>query len=133
MEWETLVNAFVPIRHNCVVHFVVAANTMPTVERQGPTGKASIKGAAKKKAKVFSIDCSKPVNDKVMDITSFEEFLQGHIKVDGKTGRRSHTMRSAKKCDRLFRKFRRSGESDTRQNENLHLDGSGFLKEVSST
>ena len=102
MGMGILVNASVTIRRNCVVHFVVvAANTMPTVERQGSTGKATIKGAAKKKAKVFSIDCSKPVNDKVMDITSFEKFLQEHIKVDGKTGRWSHTMRSAKKCDCL--------------------------------
>ncbi|KAF3787417.1 60S ribosomal protein L22-2 [Nymphaea thermarum] len=40
----------------------------------------------KKKASTFTIDCSKPVEDKIMDITSFEKFLQDRIKVGGKTG-----------------------------------------------
>ena len=34
----------------------------------------------------FVIDCSKPVEDKIMDISSFEKFLQDRIKVEGKTG-----------------------------------------------
>merc|ERR1711990_54744 len=40
----------------------------------------------KKKALTFVVDCSKPVEDKIMDISSFEKFLQDKIKVDGKTG-----------------------------------------------
>lgn len=47
-------------------------------------GGAATKG--KKKASTFTIDCSKPVEDKIMDITSFEKFLQDRIKVGGKTG-----------------------------------------------
>jgi large subunit ribosomal protein L22e len=43
-------------------------------------------GAAKAKRIVFSIDCAKPVEDKIMDISSFESFLSSKIKVDGKTG-----------------------------------------------
>jgi len=40
----------------------------------------------KKKMLSFVIDCSKPVEDKIMDISSFEKFLQDRIKVEGKTG-----------------------------------------------
>ncbi|KAL6766935.1 RPL22 [Auxenochlorella protothecoides x Auxenochlorella symbiontica] len=39
-----------------------------------------------KKALTFTIDCTKPVEDKIMEIASFEKFLQDRIKVDGKTG-----------------------------------------------
>ncbi|KIZ02664.1 60S ribosomal protein L22-2 [Monoraphidium neglectum] len=42
--------------------------------------------AAKKKAQVFVIDCSKPVGDSIMEIASFEKFLADKIKVSGKTG-----------------------------------------------
>ncbi|XP_031496502.1 60S ribosomal protein L22-2-like [Nymphaea colorata] len=47
-------------------------------------GGAAPKG--KKKTSTFTIDCSKPVEDKIMDITSFEKFLQDRIKIGGKTG-----------------------------------------------
>jgi large subunit ribosomal protein L22e len=39
-----------------------------------------------KKALTFVIDCSKPVEDKIMEIASFEKFLNDKIKVNGKTG-----------------------------------------------
>lgn len=45
------------------------------------------KAAAKKKTHTFVIDCSKPVDDKIMeDLGSFEKFLEGRIKVGGKAG-----------------------------------------------
>mmetsp|Transcript_38710 Transcript_38710/g.98985 ORF Transcript_38710/g.98985 Transcript_38710/m.98985 type:complete len:131 (+) Transcript_38710:98-490(+) len=48
---------------------------------------AGAKGAkGKKKAQTFVIDCSKPVEDKIMEIATFEKFLQEKIKVDGKAG-----------------------------------------------
>ena len=34
----------------------------------------------------FTIDCTEPVNDKVLDPASFEKFLHDRIKVNGKTG-----------------------------------------------
>jgi len=34
----------------------------------------------------FSVDCSQPVDDGIMDAASFEKFLQDRIKVSGKTG-----------------------------------------------
>ncbi|MEW5300838.1 MAG: hypothetical protein WDW38_005243 [Sanguina aurantia] len=51
------------------------------VNKAGSTPKA-----AKKKAITFTIDCTKPVEDKIMEIGSFEKFLTDKIKVDGKTG-----------------------------------------------
>lgn len=32
------------------------------------------------------IDCAAPVEDKVLDVASFEKYLQDRIKIDGKTG-----------------------------------------------
>lgn len=40
----------------------------------------------KKKGVTFTIDCAKPVEDKIMDIASLEKFLQERIKVGGKAG-----------------------------------------------
>ena len=37
----------------------------------------------KKKGATFTIDCAKPVEDKIMDIASLEKFLQERIKVGG--------------------------------------------------
>lgn len=49
--------------------------------------RASVAGPkGKKKGVSFTIDCAKPVEDKIMDIASFEKFLQEKIKVDGKAG-----------------------------------------------
>ena len=45
---------------------------------------AAAKG--KKKGATFTIDCAKPVEDKIMDIASLEKFLQERIKVGGKAG-----------------------------------------------
>ncbi|KAL7178194.1 hypothetical protein ACSBR2_031361 [Camellia fascicularis] len=43
-------------------------------------------GAAAKKGVMFTIDCAKPVEDKIMDVASLEKFLQERIKVGGKAG-----------------------------------------------
>ena len=48
---------------------------------------ARTKGGKKKKiTKTFTIDCSHPVEDGIMVIAKFEEFLKGRVKVEGKTG-----------------------------------------------
>jgi len=51
-------------------------------------GAAAVGGAKGKKkgATTFTIDCAKPVEDKIMDIASLEKFLQERIKVGGKPG-----------------------------------------------
>lgn len=43
-------------------------------------------GKGKKKALSFVVDCSKPVDDSIMDIGAFEAFLSERIKVRGKAG-----------------------------------------------
>jgi large subunit ribosomal protein L22e len=43
-------------------------------------------GKGKKKALSFVVDCSKPVDDAIMDIGAFETFLTERIKVNGKAG-----------------------------------------------
>ncbi|ERN19469.1 hypothetical protein AMTRI_Chr09g22230 [Amborella trichopoda] len=50
------------------------------------SGKGASVPKGKKKTSTFVIDCAKPVEDKIMDIASFEKFLQDRIKVGGKTG-----------------------------------------------
>ena len=67
-----------------------AAAAMPQDPRPGSMVVAARKPApgpkGKKKAQTFVIDCAKPVDDKIMDIASFESFLLEKIKVDGKAG-----------------------------------------------
>ena len=46
----------------------------------------------KKKGVTFTIDCSKPVEDKIMDIASLNKFLQERIKVGGKAGALGETV-----------------------------------------
>jgi len=48
--------------------------------------KAQPKGIKKIKQQSFVVDCSKPVEDKIMEIAAFEKFLTDKIKVNGKTG-----------------------------------------------
>ena len=39
-----------------------------------------------KKSQTFIIDCSKPVNDKIMDIATYRKYLHDKIKINQKTG-----------------------------------------------
>ncbi|EDL33941.1 mCG51953 [Mus musculus] len=53
-----------------------------------PVKKLVAKGEAKKKKQVlkFTLDCTHPVEDGIMDAANFEQFLQERIKVNGKAG-----------------------------------------------
>eukprot|EP00320_Phaeocystis_rex_P022447 CAMPEP_0119067290 /NCGR_PEP_ID=MMETSP1178-20130426/9642_1 /TAXON_ID=33656 /ORGANISM="unid sp, Strain CCMP2000" /LENGTH=146 /DNA_ID=CAMNT_0007048937 /DNA_START=19 /DNA_END=460 /DNA_ORIENTATION=- len=57
---------------------------------RGPFRVQAIKKAKKvvkrKQTLKFTVDCSQPVDDGIMDAASFEKFLQDRIKVSGKTG-----------------------------------------------
>lgn len=47
-----------------------------------------IRGKGQKKKKLslrFTIDCTHPVEDNIMDVANFEKYLQERIKVNGKT------------------------------------------------
>ncbi|GMI27374.1 hypothetical protein TeGR_g14487 [Tetraparma gracilis] len=45
---------------------------------------APAKSSSKKVAKKVIVDCTAPVNDKVIDLATFEKFLHDKIKVNGK-------------------------------------------------
>jgi large subunit ribosomal protein L22e len=44
------------------------------------------KKVAQKVSHTFTIDCSKPVEDKVFNTTNFAEYLRARVKVEGKVG-----------------------------------------------
>lgn len=48
--------------------------------------KGNVVKGGKKKGVSYTIDCGKPVEDKIMEIASLEKFLQERIKVGGKAG-----------------------------------------------
>ena len=50
-----------------------------------------MKTSGKKSSVKFVIDCAAPVDDKVLDIASFEKYLNERIKVEGKTGNLAQT------------------------------------------
>ncbi|KAJ8794827.1 hypothetical protein J1605_018820 [Eschrichtius robustus] len=52
-----------------------------------PVKKLVVKGGIKKKQVLkFTLDCTHPVEDGIMDAANFEQFLQERIKVNGKAG-----------------------------------------------
>ncbi|KAF5840813.1 ribosomal protein L22e [Dunaliella salina] len=58
-------------------------------------GRRVKKTAQKKKTFSFTIDCSKPVDDKIMEIGSFRDFLTDKIKVDGRPGMLGESIKVA--------------------------------------
>ncbi|XP_025240020.1 60S ribosomal protein L22 isoform X1 [Theropithecus gelada] len=55
--------------------------------RPRPEKKLVAKGGKKKKQVLkFTLDCTHPVEDGIMDAANFEQFLQERIKVNGKAG-----------------------------------------------
>merc|ERR1712025_468897 len=54
------------------------------VVKRAPVAKAG-KPKKKKICLKFSLDCSHPVEDGIMDIANFNQYLKGRIKVNGKT------------------------------------------------
>ncbi|XP_047317498.1 60S ribosomal protein L22-3 [Impatiens glandulifera] len=55
----------------------------------------------KKKGVTFTIDCSKPVEDKIMEIASLEKFLQERIKVGGKAGALGDTVSISREKNKI--------------------------------
>ncbi|XP_020291616.1 60S ribosomal protein L22-like [Pseudomyrmex gracilis] len=54
---------------------------------KGPAKKQVLRGKGQKKkvSLKFTIDCTHPVEDNILDVTNFEKYLQEKIKVNGKT------------------------------------------------
>jgi large subunit ribosomal protein L22e len=71
------------------------ANRPPPIPFASPpsphTKKVKGKTSGKKSSVKFVIDCAAPVDDKVLDIASFEKYLNERIKIEGKTGNLSQT------------------------------------------
>merc|ERR1712021_115367 len=59
-------------------------STMAPVKKPAPA-KAAKGGKKKKTTLKFTVDCTLPVEDGIMDCANFEKFLQERIKVNGKT------------------------------------------------
>nr|ACJ04082.1 ribosomal-like protein [Pectinaria gouldii] len=60
-----------------------AKTQAPAKGQKAKTAKA--KSASKKKPLLFTLDCTQPVEDKIMKVDDFEQFLKNRIKVEGKT------------------------------------------------
>ncbi|XP_012281272.1 60S ribosomal protein L22 [Orussus abietinus] len=61
---------------------------VPVKKNKGSAGKKQHlrgKGQKKKGSTKFTIDCTHPVEDNIMDVANFEKYLQERIKVNGKT------------------------------------------------
>ncbi|OCT72788.1 60S ribosomal protein L22 [Xenopus laevis] len=59
----------------------------PSRVAMAPVKKTVTKGSKKKKQLLkFTLDCTHPVEDGIMDAANFEQFLHDRIKVNGKVG-----------------------------------------------
>ncbi|KAG5305874.1 RL22 protein, partial [Pseudoatta argentina] len=73
----------------------------PAKKTKGPIKKQVLRGKGqKKKVSVrFTIDCTHPVEDNIMDVTNFEKYLQEKIKVGGKTNNFGNNV--ALECNKI--------------------------------
>uniref|UniRef100_A0ABD2XJG2 Large ribosomal subunit protein eL22 n=1 Tax=Trichogramma kaykai TaxID=54128 RepID=A0ABD2XJG2_9HYME len=67
--------------------FFQTSTTKKTVVPKAGAKKQHLRGKAQKKkvSLKFTIDCTHPVEDGIMDVANFEKYLQERIKVYGKT------------------------------------------------
>ncbi|KAK9528552.1 hypothetical protein VZT92_012705 [Zoarces viviparus] len=66
-----------------------APSFLPCVSVMAPIKKQVVRkqgGKRKKQILKFTLDCTHPVEDGIMDAANFEQFLQERIKVNGKAG-----------------------------------------------
>ncbi len=69
--------------------------------KQGLKGKSSASKVNKKSQLRFSIDCSHPVEDGIMNCGDFETYLRERVKVGGKTGNFGKDVSLAREKNRL--------------------------------
>ncbi|XP_053467525.1 60S ribosomal protein L22-like 1 [Ictalurus furcatus] len=67
------------------------------VSKRPPVGKKNRKGAAWK----FTLDCTHPVEDGILDSANFETFLREKVKVNGKTGNLGNMVQIARQRNRI--------------------------------
>merc|ERR1712061_653225 len=63
--------------------YSLKSNLQNHLFKMAPTNKAK---KSKRTALRFTIDCTQPVDDGIMEIASFNQYLKEHVKVDGKVG-----------------------------------------------
>eukprot|EP00745_Piridium_sociabile_P004652 TRINITY_DN12799_c0_g1_i1.p1 TRINITY_DN12799_c0_g1~~TRINITY_DN12799_c0_g1_i1.p1 ORF type:complete len:150 (+),score=61.03 TRINITY_DN12799_c0_g1_i1:67-516(+) len=61
------------------------APTTKSLKRSKPLSGKAGKGKKKKTSLRFTVDCTHPVEDGIMDVANFEKYLHERIKVEGKT------------------------------------------------
>ncbi|KAG7317464.1 hypothetical protein KOW79_018499 [Hemibagrus wyckioides] len=66
-------------------------------KRPQPVGKKSRKGASWK----FTLDCTHPVEDGILDSANFETFLRERVKVNGKTGNLGNVVQIARQRNKI--------------------------------
>ncbi|XP_060756786.1 60S ribosomal protein L22-like 1 [Neoarius graeffei] len=66
-------------------------------KRQQPVGKKSRRGAAWR----FTLDCTHPVEDGILDSANFETFLREKVKVNGKTGNLGTVVQIARQRNKI--------------------------------
>ena len=80
---------------------MVVTKTVKVVKKPGATStaaKTSIFGKKKDKTKlsknklVYSVDCTHPVEDGIMNIADFEKYLKERIKTEGQTNNFKHNV-----------------------------------------
>ncbi len=92
------------VRVLCRCHALSRSSLTPPFAAMAPAAVAKKPAGGtkgKKKAQTFTIDCGKPVEDKIMDIASFEKFLQDRIKVAGKAGVLGDTVTIAREKNKI--------------------------------
>ncbi|XP_008545836.1 60S ribosomal protein L22-like [Microplitis mediator] len=70
----------------------------------GGPKKAQLRGKAQKKkvSLSFTIDCTHPVEDNIMDVASFDKYMQERIKVNGKTGNLGNAVNIERSKNKLI-------------------------------
>lgn len=75
------------VSYNMVTAFMLPLWAEQSRYNSNTTKKPAAKGGKKKKQVLkFTLDCTHPVEDGIMDAANFEQFLQERIKVNGKAG-----------------------------------------------
>lgn len=65
----------------CISHEILCYYRLQKLKKQAVKG-----GKKKKQVLKFTLDCTHPVEDGIMDAANFEQFLHERIKVNGKAG-----------------------------------------------
>jgi surface protein len=81
------------------------------IDETSPAPKAQLKavvlvtpnrGSSTKKVNLkFTVDCTKPAHDGVMDVSLFEKFLHDHTKVNGKAGNLANSVKIAREGPKI--------------------------------